>query len=90
MDQITSTIIGAAVPTFAIIFAVMRNQTALAALGARISILESSLSTRISNLETRLDARMETLDRDLREWAKIAMQINTDVARLKDKVRLDC
>jgi hypothetical protein len=47
------------------------------------------LGARISNIESRLDARMEMLDRDLREWAKITMQINTDVARLKDKVRLD-
>jgi hypothetical protein len=55
-DQTINTIIAAAVPTFAGILAVVRNETGLAALGMRIS-----------NLESRLDARMETLDPDLRE-----------------------
>jgi hypothetical protein len=78
MDPTISTVIAATVPTLAVIIAIVRNETALAVLG-----------TRIGNLESRLDARIETLDRDLRDWAKITMQINADVARLKDKVRLD-
>lgn len=78
MDQNLSTLIAAGVPTLAIIAAFVRNETALAGLGARIT-----------SLETRVDARIETLDRDLRDWAKTTMQHNSDIARLKDKVGLD-
>jgi hypothetical protein len=78
MDQGLSTFIAAAVPTVAIIVAFVRNETAL-----------SALATRISNLESRLDARLETLDRDLRDWAKIAMTHNTDIALLKQKAGLE-
>lgn len=78
MDQIIATVIAATVPTLAVIAAFVRNETALAA-----------LSTRIANLEARLDARIESLDRDLREWARIVMQHNTDIARLKDKAGLE-
>lgn len=85
----TNTLIAAAVPTLAVILGIVRNESALKTLGARIDGLESSLSTRIANLESRLDARIETLDRDLREWAKIVMQHNTDIARLKDKAGLE-
>ena len=77
-DQIISTAIAAAVPTLAVIAAFVRNESALAALGQRVT-----------NLETRLDARIETLDRDLREWARIVMKHGEDIARLKDKVNLD-
>ena len=60
------------------------TKQALAGLGQKITGLE----TRISSLDARLDARVETLDRDLREWAKITMRHNTDIARLKDKAGL--
>lgn len=70
--------ITAGIPTIAIVVAFVRNETALAALGQRIA-----------NLEARLDARIETLDRDLREWARINMQHGTDIARLKDKTGLE-
>jgi len=42
----------------------------------------------ITSFEARLDARIESLDRDLRDWAKITMQHNTDIAGLKDKAGL--
>jgi hypothetical protein len=32
---------------------------------------------------------METLARDLRDWAKITMQHNTDIARLRYKTGLE-
>jgi hypothetical protein len=37
---------------------------------------------------SQLSKRIDLLDRDLREWAKIVMQHNTDIARLKDKTGL--
>ena len=77
-DQTISVLISAGVPTLAVIVAFVRNESAIAGLG-----------TRISNLENRLDSRIETLDRDLRDWAKINMQHNTDIARLRDKAGLD-
>jgi hypothetical protein len=77
MDQNLSTIIAAGIPTLAVIVAIVRNESAI-----------SGLTSRIASLETRLDSRIETLDRDLREWARITMQLNTDVARLKDKAGL--
>jgi hypothetical protein len=77
MDQNLSTIIAALVPTVAVIVAIVRNESAI-----------STLVARITSLETRLDARIETLDRDLRDWAKITMQHNSDIARLKDKAGL--
>jgi hypothetical protein len=55
---------------------------------ARITSLENTFNTRITSLENRFDIRIETLDRDLREWAKITMQHNSDIARLKDKAGL--
>jgi hypothetical protein len=96
MDQNLSTIIAAGVPTLAVIVAFVRNESAIsglasriAGLDSRITGLETSLGARITSLESRLDARIETLDRDLRDWAKITMQHNTDIARLKDKAGLD-
>ena len=89
MDQNLSTIIAAAVPTLAVIIAFVRNGSAISGLTSRVTGLENSLSARFTSLENRLDARIETLDRDLRDWAKITMQHNTDVARLKDKAGLD-
>jgi hypothetical protein len=100
MNQDLSTLIAAGVPTLAVIVAFVRNESAISgltsritgldnSLSARITSLENSLTARITGLENRLDARIETLDRDLRDWAKITMQHNTDVARLKDKAGLD-
>jgi len=43
----------------------------------------------MSNLENRLDSLIQTLDRDLRDWVKVIMQHNSDIARLKDKAGLD-
>jgi hypothetical protein len=57
-------------------------------LNARITSLETTLNARITSLETRLEARIESLDRDLRDWAKITMQHNSDIARLKEKAGL--
>lgn len=57
-------------------------------LSGRITSLETSLSARVSSLESRLDHRIETLDHDLREWARIVMKNNTDIARLKDHTHL--
>jgi hypothetical protein len=56
---------------------------------ARIETLDRDVRARIETLDRDVRARIETLDRDLREWARITMQINTDVARLKDKAGLD-
>jgi hypothetical protein len=78
MDQNLSTAIAAGIPTLAVIAAFVRNESSIA-----------GLSSRIASLETRLDVRIETLDRDLRDWAKITMQHNSDIARLKDKAGLD-
>jgi len=77
MDQNLSTLIAAGIPTLAVIVAFVRNESAI-----------SGLTSRITSLENRLDSRIETLDRDLRDWAKITMQHNTDIARLKDKAGL--
>jgi len=81
MDQNLSTIIAAGIPTLAVIVAIVRNESAI-----------SGLTSRIASLETRLDSRIETLDRDLREWARITMHLNTDVARPKGQGRfgLNC
>lgn len=91
MDQTLSTIIAAAVPTLAVIGAFIRNESTLASLGRHN--LETS---RIDNLEHRMDARFEMLERridkldaELRDWAKIRMHHNTDIARLKDKAGLE-
>jgi hypothetical protein len=54
----------------------------------RVCVALSGLTSRVTSLENSLDARMETLDRDLRDWAKITMQQNSEIARLKDKVGL--
>jgi hypothetical protein len=78
MDQNLSTVIAAGIPTLAVIAAFVRNESSI-----------SALASRITSLETRLDARIETLDRDLRDWAKITMQHNSDIGRLKDKAGLD-
>ncbi len=55
----------------------------------------SDVNARIDNLTRDMNARFETLtrridsvDSDLREWAQISMQHNTDIARLKDKTGL--
>jgi hypothetical protein len=73
MDQITGTVIAASVPTLAVIAAFVSNEAALASLGGRIETLAR---------------RIESVDTDLREWARITMQHNTDIARLKDKTGL--
>jgi hypothetical protein len=99
MDQTTSTIIAAAVPTLAVIAAFVRNETALSGLAGRIETLnrdltgrietsDRALTGRIETLDRALTGRVETLDRDLRDWARITMQHNTDIARLKDKTGL--
>jgi hypothetical protein len=85
MDQTVTTIIGGAVPTLAVMLAIVRNELAISGSNTRFGSLENG----ISSLENRLDARMETLDRDLRDWAEITMQHNTDVGRLKDNTALD-
>jgi hypothetical protein len=51
--------------------------------------LIAALELRMSNLENRLDSLIQTLDRDLRDWVKVIMQHNSDIARLKDKAGLD-
>jgi hypothetical protein len=79
MDQNLSTIIAAGIPTLAVIVAIVRNESAI-----------SGLTSRIASLETRLDSRIETLDRDLREWARITMQLNTDVAKGQGRFGLNC
>ncbi len=107
MDQLVSTTIGAAIPTIAVILALVRNESSISALSTRINNLEVKLDARIENLSGDLSARMdslagrvdhlenelrlriETLDRDLREWARITMQHNTDIARLKYKTGLE-
>jgi len=100
MDQNLSTVIAAGIPTLAVVVAFVQNESAISGLTSRITGLDNSLSSsitslenrldaRITSLEKRLDARIESLDRDLRDWAKITMQHNTDIARLKDKAGLD-
>ena len=100
MDQTISTIIAAGLPTLAVIAAFVRNESALAAMSSRIANLELRLDSRIETLDRDMRARIETLDRDLRtrietldrdlrDWAKITMQHNTDIGRLKDKAGLD-
>jgi hypothetical protein len=84
MDQITGTVIAAAVPTLAVIAAFVRNETALASLGGRIETLARDMNARFETLTRRI----ESVDTDLREWARITMQHNTDIARLKDKTGL--
>ncbi len=84
MDQITGTVIAAAVPTLAVIAAFVRNETALASLGGRIETLARDMNARFETLTRRIDS----VDTDLREWARITMQHNTDIARLKDKTGL--
>ncbi len=37
------------------------------------------LEVQIQSLENRLDHRIETLDCDLREWARIVMNLQSDV-----------
>jgi len=74
LTQELSSIIAAGIPTLAVIASFVRNESSTAA-----------LASRITSLETRLDARIETLGRDLRDWAKITMQHNTDIALLRDK-----
>jgi len=95
MDQNLSTAIAAGIPTLAVLASFVRNEFAISGLGwrmagleARITSLETSLNARITSLETRLEARIESLDRALRDWAKITMQHNSDIARLKEKAGL--
>jgi chromosome segregation ATPase len=96
MDRNLSTLIAAGMPTLAVIAFFVRNESSIAGLASRIAgletritSLESNLNARLTSLEARLDARIETLDRDLRDWAKITMQHNSDISRLKDKAGLD-
>jgi hypothetical protein len=84
MDQITGTVIAAAVPTLTVIAAFVRNEAALASLGGRIETLARDMNARFETLTRRIDS----VDTDLREWARITMQHNTDIARLKDKTGL--
>ena len=84
MDQLTGTIIAATVPTLAVIAAFVRNETAIAGLGARIETLSRDMNARFETLTRRIDS----VDMELREWARITMQHNTDIARLKDKTGL--
>jgi hypothetical protein len=99
MDQTLTTMLAAAVPTLAVIIAIVRNESSTALLTSRMNGIETNLSNRITSLENRLDmritslenrmdARFETLDRDLREWARITMTHDADIARLKDKTGL--
>lgn len=51
----------------------------------------NELSARIDSLGDRIDAldsHIGALDRDLRDWAKITMTQNSDIARLKDNAGL--
>jgi hypothetical protein len=88
VTQDLATLLAAGIPTLAVIVAIVRNESAISGLASRITSLETTLNARITSLETRLDARIESLDRDLRDWAKITMQHNTDIALLKDKAGL--
>ena len=102
-DEAVKLAITAGLPTIAVILGIVRNEFALASLGRRIDNLEArldaritSLEERITSLEARLDKRIDTLairvehlDRDLREWARIVMNHNTDIARLKDKAGIE-
>jgi hypothetical protein len=99
VTQDLATLLAAGIPTLAVIVAIVRNESAISGLASRITSLETSLNAlitslettlnaRITSLETRLDARIESLDRDLRDWAKITMHHNTDIALLKDKAGL--
>jgi hypothetical protein len=84
LDPIIATAIAGAVPTLAIIAAFVRNETALANVNARIETLTRDMNARFETLTRRIDS----VDTDLREWAKITMLHNTDIARLKDKTGL--
>jgi hypothetical protein len=84
MEQLTGTVIAAAVPTLAVIAAFVRNESALANLGGRIETLSRDMNAWFETLTRRIDS----VDTDLREWARITMQHNTDIARLKDKTAL--
>jgi len=84
MDQLAGTAIAAAVPTLAVIAAFVRNESALASLSGRIETLTRDMNARFETLTRRIDS----VDADLREWARITMQHNTDIARLKDKTGL--
>ena len=85
LTQELSSIIAAGIPMLAVIASFVRNESSTAALASRITSLETRLDARILSLENKFDARIETLGRDLRDWAKITMQHNTDIALLKDK-----
>jgi hypothetical protein len=50
----------------------------------RFETLTRDMNSRFETLTRRVDA----VDTDLREWARISMQHNTDIARLKDKTGL--
>ncbi len=102
MDQTVVTIIGSALPTLAVLAAFVRNESAIASLGSRIDdsnkrieSLNRDMNLRFETLTRDMQSRFETLtrrvgdvDADLREWARISMRHNTDIARLKDKTGL--
>ena len=67
----------------------MRGDRTMKLRTVRNESLIAALELRMSNLENRLDSLIQTLDRDLRDWVKVIMQHNSDIARLKDKAGLD-
>ena len=80
MDQNLTLIIRAGVPTLAVIVMSIRRELIMARVMPPVPAADTSLA-RIASLENRLDAH-------LRDWAKITMQHNSDIARLKEKVGL--
>lgn len=84
MDQITGTIISAAVPTLAVLAAFVRNESAISSLNGRIETLNRDMNARFETLTRRID----TVEIELRQWARIDMEHHTDIARLKDKAGL--
>jgi hypothetical protein len=56
MDQLTGTVISAAIPTLAVIAAFVRNESALASLGGRIETLSRDLNARFETLTRRIDS----------------------------------
>jgi hypothetical protein len=102
MDQTTTTWIAVAVPTLAVIAGFIRNEAAFSSLAARVETMNRDVNARFEMVDARfetltrdMNARFETLtrrvdavDRDLREWARIVMRHDTDIARLKDKAGL--
>jgi len=91
MDQLTGTIIAATVPTLAVIAAFVRNESALSGINTHIARLDARIETLTRDMNARFETltrRIDSVDTGLREWARITMQHNTDIARLKDKTGL--